>query len=228
VERELEAACAMCGITPADRACRAPGGKGPAFCPTKNMDQVVSRAVSKYSNPQTHEFARQASVQEAECYINRDAKPRVRHPVKPRIQEIIEFAQKLGYERLGLAYCGGLQREGGAVHHLLEEHGFDVCSVMCKVGCTPKETIGISDEEKVSIGEYETMCNPIAQAEILNDSATEFNILMGLCVGHDSLFLMHSQAPTTVFAVKDRVLAHNPLGAIYTLGSYYERFKGKK
>jgi uncharacterized metal-binding protein len=69
------------------------------------------------------------------------------------------------------------------------------------------------------------MCNPIAQALILNETGTEFNILMGLCVGHDSLMLKYAKAPCTVLAVKDRLLGHNPLAAIYTLESYYRSLK---
>lgn len=65
------------------------------------------------------------------------------------------------------------------------------------------------------------MCNPIAQAEFLNKENTEFNIVLGLCVGHDTLFFKYSKAPVTVLAVKDRALAHNPLGAIYQADSYY-------
>lgn len=223
--RETEAACAKCGVSGPDRICRTPEGKGPAFCPTINMPGAVERARSTYSDPNTREFARQSSIQEAECYANRDVTPPVRHPVKPRLEETIDFARRMGYERLGLAFCGGLHQEGKALHCLLEDQGFEVYSVMCKVGCVPKEEIGVKDDEKVSIGEPEAMCNPVAQAEVLNQAGTDFNIVMGLCVGHDSLFLKHAQAYTTVFAVKDRVLAHNPLGAIYTLGSYYQRFQ---
>ncbi|KJS88133.1 MAG: metal-binding protein, partial [Peptococcaceae bacterium BICA1-8] len=43
-----------------------------------------------------------------------------------------------------------------------------------------------------------------------------------LCVGHDSLFIKYSHAPVTVLAVKDRVLAHNPLAALYCAESYYK------
>ena len=78
-------------------------------------------------------------------------------------------------------------------------------SVACKVGCIPKEEIGVKDSEKVFIGEYESMCNPILQAAIVNEAKTDFNILLGLCVGHDSLFFKYAKAPTTVLAVKDRV-----------------------
>jgi uncharacterized metal-binding protein len=66
------------------------------------------------------------------------------------------------------------------------------------------------------------MCNPIGQALLLNNENTDLNIILGLCVGHDSLFIKYSNAPVTVFAVKDRVLAHNPLGALYLADSYYK------
>jgi uncharacterized metal-binding protein len=68
------------------------------------------------------------------------------------------------------------------------------------------------------------MCNPIAQAEFLNGEETDFNIVLGLCVGHDTLFFKYSKAPVTVLAVKDRALAHNPLGALYLADGY---MKGK-
>ncbi len=37
-------------------------------------------------------------------------------------------------------------------------------------------------------------------------------------MGHDILFSKYSKAPVTTFIVKDRVLAHNPVGA---LNKYY-------
>jgi uncharacterized metal-binding protein len=54
------------------------------------------------------------------------------------------------------------------------------------------------------------------------------NILLGLCVGDDTLFIKHSKAPVTVLAVKDRVLAHNPLGALYTARNMYPRLKTQR
>jgi uncharacterized metal-binding protein len=65
------------------------------------------------------------------------------------------------------------------------------------------------------------MCNPVLQAMVLNKGKTEFNVLLGLCVGHDSLFFKYAEAPCTVLAVKDRLLGHNPLAAIYNLDHYY-------
>ena len=59
----------------------------------------------------------------------------------------------------------------------------------------------------------------------MNEQKTDFNIMIGLCVGHDSLFLKHVEAPTTVLIVKDRVLCHNPVGALYASTGMYSRFK---
>jgi len=67
------------------------------------------------------------------------------------------------------------------------------------------------------------MCNPIAQAEILNSEETEFNVMVGLCVGHDALFLKYAHAPTTVLIAKDRVFGHNPAA-----GSYYRKLLRKE
>ncbi len=213
--------CAKCSVK--DKVCRVEGGKGPKFCPTENYGEIVESAVKEYERSEVREFARMASVQEAECYSNRHIQPFVRHPVKPRVQEICEFAKKMGYRKLGVACCSGLHSEAGTLTRILEAQGFEVVSVICKVGRTPKETIGIREEEKVRIGKFEAMCSPIAQASILNEEKTDFNILVGLCVGHDSLFFKYSDALTTVLIAKDRVLGHNPAAALYTVGGYYAR-----
>ncbi len=57
---------------------------------------------------------------------------------------------------------------------------------------------------------------------LLNSQHTEFNIVIGLCVGHDSMFYKYSEALVTTLVAKDRVLAHNPCGAIYLSEGYYK------
>jgi len=213
--------CALCSVK--NRACRVENGEGPDFCPTKKSRQIIQQASKAYEKPAVREFARMASIQEAECYSNRHIKPYVLHPVKPRVQEICEFAKKMGYEKLGIAFCAGLHDEARALTDILKAQGFEVVSVVCKAGCTPKEFIGLNDEEKIRIGEFESMCSPIVQATLLNEEKTDFNILVGLCVGHDSLFFKYSDAFTTVLVAKDRVTGHNPAAALYTKGSYYAR-----
>jgi uncharacterized metal-binding protein len=220
---DSEAQCAKCPGSMRDKACTNEKGKGENAkgCPTASKKTLLSRAMKEYGAKDTHEFARNASIQEGECYDGRDKKPYTMHPVKPRMLEICEFAEKMGYKKLGLVFCGGLAREGEIVSRILGKHGFEVVSVMCKAGGTPKERIGIQQREKIYIGDFEPMCNPIFQAYVVNDAKTDFNVLLGLCVGHDSLFFKYTEAPTTVLAVKDRVTGHNPLAAIYLSGSYY-------
>ena len=213
--------CAKCSLK--DRICLVEGGKGPESCPTKNYMETIKKVNKEYEKPEINEFARMASIQESECYINRNIQPYVFHPVKPRVQETCEFARKMGYHKLGIAFCAGLYQEAKALTKILEAQDFDVVSVVCKAGATPKETIGIKEEEKIRIGQFESMCSPVVQAAILNEEKTDFNILVGLCVGHDSLFFKYSNAFTTVLIAKDRVLGHNPAAALYTSGTYYAR-----
>jgi uncharacterized metal-binding protein len=119
----------------------------------------------------------------------------------------------------------GLIHEARLLQEILEANGFEVASVCCKVGSIPKEDIGLADEEKIRPGQFEALCNPVGQAELLNEAGTELNVVVGLCVGHDSLFFQHSCAPVTVLVAKDRVTGHNPAAALYTSHSYYRRLR---
>jgi uncharacterized metal-binding protein len=144
-----------------------------------------------------------------------------------RIEEIMDFARNIGAYKLGIAHCIGLQYEARLAYQIFTAKGFEVHTVCCKVGSIEKEVIGINDNEKVSPGSYEPACNPIGQAAILAQLGTQLNVVIGLCVGHDSMFFAHSKAPTTVLVAKDRVLGHNPVAALYTAQSYYSRLKSK-
>ncbi|MBW1973540.1 MAG: DUF1847 domain-containing protein [Deltaproteobacteria bacterium] len=217
--------CAKCKIPSKDKICNAENGRGPTFCPTILFSDLVPKVKAEYKVPEIQEFFRQATIQEAEGYGDRETENYIPYPIKPRLMETIEFAKKMHFKRLGIAFCIGLQKEAGMLTEILEIHGFEVASVCCKAGKIPKEFIGIKEEEKIEIGKFETMCNPILQAEILNQTETELNILLGLCVGHDALFLKKSKAFCTVLAAKDRVTGHNPLSALYTSHSYYQKIK---
>ncbi len=213
--------CASCGLQLPTRTCYSGSGKGPDNCPTLQALDLAKETREEYSKPDVREFARLATVQEGECYLNRGTKPYLLQAGKTRIQEICEFAQKIGAEKIGLAFCMGLVQEARVVDGLFKSQGFEVVSVICKVGHIPKEEIGIKDEEKINIGSVEAACNPIFQAKALNEAQTGLNVVLGLCVGHDSLFFKYAEAYTTVLAVKDRVTGHNPLAPIYTSSTYY-------
>ena len=118
----METNCVKCKIV--KKICRDPEGNGPKFCPTRAKREIIERALEEYHKPEIKEFARQASIQEGECYANRDRKPYIMHPTKPRIEETMEFARKMGYKKLGVAFCGGVTHEAGMVVEILEKHGF--------------------------------------------------------------------------------------------------------
>jgi len=199
--------------------------EAPAFCPMKLMPEVIAEAITEYDKPEVKEFARLASVQEFECY---EQLPEGRRTKIPRVEELIQFAGKCGYKKLGIAFCGGLANEARILTDILEHKGFTVASVRCSVGATPKERIGIKEEEKIAgPGWLETMCSPIIQAEVLNKLKVDLAIMMGLCIGHDTLFIKYCRVPMTVIAVKDRVFGHNPMAALYLSGSYYSRLMTK-
>jgi len=228
--KKINPDCARCPVeacTPHIKAGEQPEiEKAPGYCPMKNMSAIIRGALIEYDKPDIREFARLASIQEFECYEQTTEGLRTKNP---RIVELIQFAQKCGYKKLGLAFCAGLAREARVLTEILENHGFKVVSVRCKVGAIPKETIGIKPEEKIAGSEnFESMCNPIAQAEILNSEKVDLAVMLGLCIGHDTLFIQYCRVPVTVIAVKDRVTGHNPLAALYLCDSYYARLKQRQ
>ena len=199
--------CALCK----SRVCRTGDIlKAPSNCPCLHEDK--KEIASLYMEEENYKIAREAALVESSGYCK-----------KTRVEEIMDFANKCGYKNLGLAFCIGLSKEAKIFSDILKSNGFEVNSVICKNGSIPKEYININQNEKVHPGNYEPMCNPIGQANFLNKSKTDFNIILGLCVGHDSLFIKYSEAPTTVLAVKDRVLGHNPIQALYMADGYFKK-----
>jgi uncharacterized metal-binding protein len=145
-----------------------------------------------------------------------------------RVEEIMEFARRIGAKKIGIATCAGLIEEAKIFAEILTAKGFEYYSAICKVGSVDKTEIGIMEEEKIRPGTHESMCNPILQARILNYHDTDLNVIVGLCVGHDSLFIKYSEAPVTTLVTKDRVTGHNPVAALYTAHSYYKRLLAEK
>ena len=213
--------CAKCPFP--QKICRDEEGRGLPDCPTQMKTAEVEAAVERYATEEYNRFFLEAARQEGAGY-GHDCDG-LAYPEKTRLQEIIEFCVRMDYKKIGLAFCLGLHKEAAAVSDILEANGLSVVSVVCKVGGVCKEELGLADWDKINPGTYEVICNPIAQAEICNAEQTDFNVVLGLCVGHDSMFFKNSKAFCTVFAVKDRVLAHNPLGAVYTEGSYYKKLR---
>lgn len=122
-----------------------------------------------------------------------------------RIAEILRFAAAAGMQKVGIAYCVSLAREAAVLEQRLAQ-AVEVTRVDCKVCRIPAAAL-VEGDRGIS-------CNPLGQAAYLAEQGTEFNIAMGLCLGHDILFAKHSRAPVTTLVVKDRVHGHNPIKAL--------------
>lgn len=130
-----------------------------------------------------------------------------------RLGETLLFARELGCRKIGIAFCIGLEEEARYINDFLSQE-FETVSVCCKTGGIAKSDFGMEQIHEDRC--VEIMCNPAGQAELLNEQGSELNILCGLCVGHDAVFSMKSNAPVTTLIAKDRVLAHNPAAAVYS------------
>lgn len=190
-------------------------GKGdaenyPAFCRTTRTEEALMKeAMAEYADPLNRRISQTAARIEYDGYLQ-----------WCRVMETVEFAKRMGFKKIGIATCVGLLNETRLLTGVLRSHGFTVVGAACKAGARPKTDVGI-DSECCRIGP--NMCNPILQAKTLNAERTDMNIVVGLCVGHDSLFYKYSEAVTTTLIVKDRVTGHNPAAALYTLNSYYKK-----
>jgi uncharacterized metal-binding protein len=174
--------------------------------------EILGEATKVYDEPSMRSLARASAKVEAGGNLK-----------WTRVEDTVEFAHEMGYKKLGIACCIGLKREAAILESILKENGFSVVSAICKTGGVGKEKLGMGESEKIHPGSFEAMCNPVAQAMLLDNAGSEFNIVFGLCVGHDSLFYKSSKAPVTTLVAKDRVLGHNPIAAIYNHQSYYKR-----
>lgn len=181
-------------------------------CPSKN-EAVQEKAKELYQEEENHKIAVCAALTEAGGYCQ-----------DTRLIEIIKFLHRGGYHKIGLAFCTGLYKEAQEVTSILEYNGFEVISIICKNGAITKDFLGLNDQQVIRGNcKTESMCNPIGQALLMNQAKTDFNLLLGLCVGHDTLFIKYSDAPITVLAVKDRVAGHAPLNPVYLAQGYYKK-----
>ncbi|MDO4977534.1 MAG: DUF1847 domain-containing protein [Eubacteriales bacterium] len=204
MHRDHNRSCVDCGR----KACRkSEEEKYPEFCLTKNAgEEQIEFVKSVYLEEENQDIMQAAAKIQAETYgtIN-------------RVEETIQFAKEMGYKKIGIATCTALLKESQMLTRILRNHGLQVFSACCKVGAVPKAEINIPKEH---ITQGPNICNPVMQAEILNKEQVDMAIVMGLCVGHDILFHKYIKVPTTTLVVKDRVLAHNPVAALYTTHSF--------
>lgn len=206
--------CSVCGLL----GCRAPRGRYPAVCPTGSPSEAQGTALTeareRYEDPRVKKLAQTAAFIEKTGYCQ-----------WTRLEETVELARAMGYRHLGIACCSGLRREARVVASYCRDCGFEVSVAICKAGCVAKDDVGVPAEAQFRPGARESMCNSVGQAYLLAAEGCDFNILMGLCVGHDTLFLEHSfrkGVPATVLVAKDRVTGHNPVAVVYGADGYFK------
>jgi uncharacterized metal-binding protein len=190
--------------------------QAPDFCPTITKLELIKGAKAKLKEPETQKMAQDV------------ARTWKDYGKLTRVEETILYARLQGHKKLGLAFCVGLGQEAELLTNLLINEGFEVASACCMCGALSSEDVALPEEDKIMPNARQPMCNPIGQAMVLDSEGCDLNIMLGLCVGDDVLFIKHSKAPVTVLAVKDRVLAHNPLGALYTARQIYTRLNVRK
>jgi len=210
-----EPGCAYC--PPSVQACRQgeDEARGPGYCPSKADAEGIAAGLAHYDDPFWHRVAVESARVEAEGYCK-----------WTRVEEIVEFAKKMGFTKLGIATCISFVDHANTLSRIFESHGLEVVSAACKAGGVAKEEIGLKDQEKIRPGGHESLCNSVAQAELLNRAGCQLNVVLGLCVGHDSQFFKFSEGLATTLIAKDRVLAHNPIGALALADTYYSRVWG--
>ncbi len=171
-EEKRTLSCTDCGVL----NCHKRNASYPEFCLTEKLtDEDIAETTALYEDEENRKVSVISAEIEGEFYGK-----------YTRVDEIIEFAKRMGYKKIGIATCVGL-------------------------------------DEKYTCVTGNVMCNPILQAKLLNKAGTDLNVVIGLCVGHDSLFYKYSEALSTTLVTKDRVLAHNPVGALYQVKAYYKR-----
>jgi uncharacterized metal-binding protein len=120
------------------------------------------------------------------------------------------------YRKIGVAYCVDLTEPSEILVRVLRRF-FQVHPVCCKIGGVGQVNPFQSSIEKIpNNSNGDISCNPLGQAQALNTIKTDLNVVVGLCMGSDFIFIKNSQAPVTILFVKDRSLANNPIGALYS------------
>ena len=141
--------------------CLKPGGSAPEGCPVRSHPDVLRKARKRYSESAVKAFAHNALLQHNEAVLHLPEGGMV--PRNPRIEEIAQFAKKMGYTKLGIAFCSALKKEADVAQTILANRGFSVVSVCCSVGGLPAETVGVTGAGKLGGAQaHQIMCNPIA------------------------------------------------------------------
>ena len=134
MEKETIPTCVDCGT----QNCKYKDRTYPDFCPTDNLKEEDRKwALERYDEGRNREIMIASAEVEYEGYCQ-----------WTRVQEIMEFARKIGAHRIGIANCIGLIREARIFARILRANGFEAYSIICKVAGQPKTSMGIPAQRK--------------------------------------------------------------------------------
>lgn len=199
----MKNASPQCAECPSKLCVSGPSEDGPTFCPMKTAPDVFEDARTIVQKPEIQKMFRGVARTWKDTRLS-----------KNRIEEVMTYARNMDFKRLGVVFCIGLADQGEVVSAVFKKNGFEVVSACCMTGGFSSDDVGLSEEDKIYHEGRQPQCNPVGQALLMNKFRSDLNVLIGLCVGDDALFIKHSDAPVTILAVKDRLNAHNPLAAI--------------
>jgi uncharacterized metal-binding protein len=112
--------CSTCRI----EACnQGPGAKTPpGFCPMLTEPQLLSEVEQVVvEDGQLRRMAVESARTEAAGYCR-----------STRVEEIMDFARRMGWTHLGIAHCIGLMKEAEVARRIFTDGGFQVSTVCCK------------------------------------------------------------------------------------------------
>ncbi|HCL58130.1 MAG TPA: hypothetical protein DHW82_14140 [Spirochaetia bacterium] len=176
------------------KSCRK-GGK------TRICEINKEKTISEYKNEENQKI-----VQNAAILVDNG-----RAGTLSRIQELLEFIRLMKYQKIGLAYCYGLENLVSQLLPVFRKTGAEVVPVSCTFGGLLQDEV--NQESRI----HNVSCNPLSQAEKLNQEKVELTIVIGLCLGHDILLNRYLKSDVTTLLVKDRTVSHDVMKGISKL-----------
>jgi len=159
-------------------------GDAPSWCPMRAKADIIKKAMAKYTD-EDRKIAHTAAIVESEAYMR---EPWGLKPYATRVLEIINFAKKMGYKKIGIACCFGAGWDAGVLANIFINRGFTTLVRYCKVQKVQNSKfLDMKPEETLVPDGFQAMCNPIAQVDCLADSGCELIVSFGQCTGHDAL-----------------------------------------
>ena len=130
--------CVDCGVM----NCSKRTGQYPEFCPTAALTQEeIDEVTNIYLKSRINKKVAVAAAEiEGEFYGR-----------YTRVEEIIEFAKRIGAKKIGIATCIGLLEESRVFAKILRLNGFEVYGVSCKSGSVNKTTVGVDPKFIIGI-----------------------------------------------------------------------------